>query len=145
MGYRLLFWTALFAMACNGPLGLLPGGKLHGQTGPVPSSWAFAGESGQMQLETNPDDPYSVNVNYTIVDGRLYVNAGDTETAWVKNIEANPNVRLRLGGTLYELRAERVLDRAEIARFGASWTSQSMFLRDPTQFEEVWIYTLEPR
>ena len=81
-----------------GPLGLLPGGKLDGEVGPMPASWAFAGASGQVQLETRPDDPYSVNVNYTIVDGRLYVNAGNTETAWVKNIEANPNVRLRMEG-----------------------------------------------
>jgi len=136
---------ALLATACNGPLGLLPGGKLGGETRPVPATWDVLGESGQMQLESRPGDPYSVNVNFTVIDGELYVNAGDTETEWVKNIDADPNVRLRIAGALYDLRAVRVTDPAEIARFGEIWTKQSMFLRDPTQFDEVWVYRMVPR
>ncbi len=132
-------------IACNGPMGLLPGGQLSGEDRPVPSSWNFAGTSGQAQLETRPEEPYSVNINYTIVDERLYINAGDTETEWAKHIAVNPDVRLRMDGVLYDLHAERVSDPAEIARFGKVWTSQSMFLRDPSQFEEVWMYTLVPR
>lgn len=136
---------ALLAAACNGPFGLLPGGRLDGETRAVPAKWDHIGESGQMQLESRPGDPYSVNVNFTVMDGELYVNAGDTQTEWVKHIEADPNVRLRIDGVVYELRAERVTDSAEIARFGKAWTRQSMFLRDPTQFEEVWIYRMVPR
>jgi hypothetical protein len=143
---RLLsLFLLLAAAACNGPIGLMHGGKLDGVTQPLPTSWDFAGESGQMQIETNPAEPYSVNVNYTIVDDALYVNAGDTRAEWVKNIEANPEVRLRIDGALYDLQAERVTQRVEIARFGEVWTRQSMFLRDPTQFDEVWIYRMVPR
>ena len=141
----LAFAFAVGVLACNGPMGLLPGGELSGEDRPIPSSWNFAGTSGQAQLETRPEDPYSVNINYTIVDGRLYINAGDTETEWAKNIAVNPSVRLRIDGVIYDLRAERVTDPAEIVRFGKVWTSQSMFLRDPSQFEEAWMYTLEPR
>ena len=136
---------AVLAVACNGPFGLLPGGRLDGETRSVPANWERIGESGQMQLESRPDDPYSVNVNFTVVDGELYVNAGDNRAEWVEHIEADPNVRLRIDGTVYELRAERVTDADEIARFGKAWTRQSMFLRDPTQFEEVWIYRMVPR
>ena len=140
-----LLLVVVLAGACNGPVGLMSGGKLEGEAQPVPENWAFLGESGQMQLETKPGAPYSVNVNYTILDGTMYVNAGDTETVWVKNIAANPAVRLRIGDAIYELRAERVTDPAEIARFGKVWTAQSMFLRDPSQFEEVWVYRVQPR
>jgi hypothetical protein len=130
------------AAACNGPFVLLPGGKLDGEARPAPSDWTFAGDYGTVQLETRPEDPYSVNVAFTVVDNRLYINAGDTETQWVKNIAANPRVRLRMDGVLYELRAERVTDPAEIAVFGEAWTSQSFFRRDPTGLDEVWLYRL---
>jgi hypothetical protein len=130
---------------CNGPTFLMSGGKLNGETKQVPSDWAFADSYGIVQLETKPEDPYSVNVAFTVLDQRLYVNAGDTETGWVKNISENPQVRLRMDGALYELRADRVLDADEISAFGDAWTSQSMFRRDPTELEEVWIYRLVAR
>ena len=98
-----------------------------------------------MQLETRPDDPYSVNIAYTVMEGRLYVNAGDTETRWVQHMSADPRVRLRLDGVIYELRAERVSDPDELAAFARAWTSQSVFRRDPTQLDEVWLYRLVAR
>ena len=130
---------------CNGPRLLLPGGRLDGDAMPAPSDWAFAGEYGTVQLETRPEDPFSVNVAFTVIGGQLYINAGDTETQWVKNIAANPLVRLRMDGVLYELRAERVMDADEIAAFAGAWTSQSMFRRDPTGLDQVWIYRLVSR
>ncbi len=130
---------------CSGPTFLLPGGKLDGEVKPAPSDWAFVGEYGTAQIETRPADPYSVNVGFTVLDGRVYVNAGDTETQWVKNIGADPRVRLRIDGDLYDLRAERVTDSAETAAFAKAWTSQSTFRRDPSQFDEAWIYRLVQR
>ena len=136
---------AVIALACNGPLGLLPGGKLAGESRSTPSDWSGVAKSGTVQLETRPEDPYSVNISYRVLDGVLYINAGDTETEWVKNIAVNPDVVLRLDGSLYSLRAQRVSDPAEIARFGKEWTGQSMFLRDPANFDEVWVYRLTSR
>ena len=75
----------------------------------------------------------------------LYVNAGDSETQWVKNMNANPNVRLRMDDVIYRLKAERVTRKDEIAAFGEAWTSKSMFHRDPTELDEVWIYRLVTR
>ena len=86
-----------------------------------------------------------MNLAFTVMDGQLYINAGGTETQWVKNIAANPRVRLRMDGVLYDLRAERVTDPAEIAAFGKAWTGQSMFRRDPAKLDEVWLYRLIPR
>jgi len=135
----------LAALGCNGPIGLLPGGELDGEARPAPTDWTFAGDYGTVQLETRPEDPYSVNIAFTVLDGRLYINAGDTETQWVENIASNPLVRLRMDGVLYDLRAERVMDAVEIAAFAGAWTSQSMFRRDPTGLDEVWIYRLVSR
>jgi hypothetical protein len=133
---------AVTGVGCNGPFGLLPGGRLDGEVKPAPGDWAFAGEYGTVQLETQPEDPYSVNLAFTVIEGRLYLNAGGTETQWVKNMTVSPLVRLRMDGVLYDLRAERVTDAAEIAAFGKVWTSQSMFMRDPSKLDEVWIYRL---
>lgn len=146
MSFRLLALPLILAaLGCNGPMGLLPGGELNGEARPAPADWAFAGDSGIVQLETRPEDPYSVNIAFTVLGGRLYINAGDTETQWVKNIASNPQVRLRLDGVLYDLRAERVMDADEIAAFAGAWTSQSMFRRDPTRLEGVWLYRLVSR
>jgi hypothetical protein len=136
---------ALAVFGCNGPLGLLPGGNLDGRSAPTPSDWTFAGDYGTAQLETRPEEPYSVNIAFTIVDGRLYVNAGDTETQWVKNMTEDPRVRLRIDGILYEVRPERVTGSDEIAAFAKAWTDQSMFRRDPTGLDQVYLYRLVAR
>ena len=132
-------------LGCSGPVMLLPGGSLTGESTPAPSDWVFAGDYGTVQLETRPEDPYSVNVAFTVVDGEIYLNAGNTETRWVKNMTQNPLVRLRMDGRLYDLRAERVTGAAEIAAFAEAWTGQSMFRRDPAKLDKVWIYRLVAR
>lgn len=142
---RLAVFLLISSLGCNGPFFLLPGGGLGGETRPAPRDWSFAGDFGTAQLETRPGDPYSVNLAFTVLDGRLYLNAGNTETAWVKNMTADPRVRFQLDDTLYAARAERVTDRAEIVAFGEAWTGQSFFRRDPRKYEEVWIYRLVPR
>ena len=137
--------AALVLVACSGPFVMFPGGALEGDAQPAPASWASVGEHGTAQLETLPADPYSVNIAYTVMDGVLYVNAGDTETRWVKNMTTDPNVRLRIDDALYELAAERVTDAREIAAFGRAWTSRSSFYRDPAELDEVWLYRMVAR
>ncbi len=144
---RTLLPVALLAAfaACSGPCVLLPGGALDGEKRPVPADWGFAGDYGTMQLETNPAEPYSVNIAYTFIDDVFYINAGDTETQWVKHIASDPDVKARIDGVLYEMRAIRVHDEAEIERFGEAWTDQSMFRRNPAELDEVWVYRLVAR
>jgi hypothetical protein len=54
-------------------------------------------------------------------------------------------VRARIDGSVYELRAHRVVDDAEMRAFAVAWTSLGAWARDPTKLGEVWVYRLEPR
>lgn len=112
---------AAAAAACSGPFVLMPGGSLDGNTAPVPTSWTFTDEIDTIQLETNPADPYSVNIWATALDGSLYVHAGANRAAWIENMETNPNVRLRANDSIYELKASRVESQEEFDRFSAAY------------------------
>jgi hypothetical protein len=136
---------ACVALACRDPFVLLPGGKLDGQVRAEAGERPLPDGYGTGQLETRPEDPYSVNLVYTVLDGRIYVNAGDEQRAWTRNLDTDPNVRLRVDDVIYELRAERVTDRAEIAEFGKAWLAQSSFRQDPASFAQAWVYRLVPR
>jgi hypothetical protein len=138
----LTFAFLALSMACGGPLPFMSGGELAGEEQPVPMEWKFEKNSGVIQLETRPEDPYSVNIAYTQRAGRLYIYAGDTEKQWVKNMQANPLVRLRHFDAIYILRAERVLDPDEVSNFAEAWNDASMFHRDPAELDEVWLYHL---
>jgi hypothetical protein len=130
--------------ACSGPLAVFPGGALEGPVKPAPESFAFARDVGTIQLETRPEDPYSVNIACAVVGDALYVSAGDNKSQWVENMEANPIVRLRLEGEIYELKARRVTDDAEMRAFAAEWTKHS-WARDPTTLDVAWVYRMEAR
>lgn len=144
-----LLAVCLASLGCNGPFLLLPGGALSGDPADTPADWSFAGSAGTAQLETRDSDrglePYSVNIAYTVIDGALYINAGDTETQWVQNIARDPNVRLRIGDALYETRADRITDATALDAFGEAWTNQSWFRRDPRELDRVWLYRIVAR
>ena len=131
--------------ACDGPPHFMSGGELSGAVADVPVVWQLAEESGLAQLETRPEDPYSINLTYVQMDGRFYIYAGDTRTNWVKNIEQNALVRIRVEDTIYPARAVRVTSGDEIAAFAAMWVSRSAIQRDPLGLGEVWLYRLEAR
>ena len=135
----------LFLTACEGPFFLMPGGALSGTVSETPASWQFEEASGLAQLETRPEDPYSINLAYVQLDGKLYVYAGNTRTTWVEHIERNPLIRIRVGERIYSAVAVRVENEDEISEFAAQWAGRSVFQRDPMQFEEIWLYRVEVR
>jgi hypothetical protein len=141
----LVLSSLLLGLAGCGPTFVFPGGELDGEVAPTPSDWTFAADVTTIQLETRPTDPYSVNITCAVVDGRLYISAGDNYSQWAENIDADPNVRLRIEGAVYELRAVRVTNAAEMAGFATAWTDKVSFGRDPTELDEAFVYRLEPR
>ena len=135
----------LALVACDGPIILMSGGELQGRSAVTPELWTFSEATGLAQLETRPEDPYSVNIAYVQLDGQLYVYAGDTKTRWVEHIDQNPLVRILIEESIYPVQAIRVTDADELAAFATQWSNRSMMQRDPMQFDEVWLYRLEPR
>jgi hypothetical protein len=106
---------------CGGPFVLLPGGALEGQAVTAPESWSFTDAVKTVQLETRPADPYSVNIWVTAVGENLYLHAGANRSTWVENLEADPNVRLRVNDSIYELVATRVEGQDEFDRFSDAY------------------------
>lgn len=106
---------------CERPFLLLPGGALEGATTAAPESWSLTDAVKTIQLETRPAAPYSVNIWVIALGERLYVHAGANRSAWVEHIEADPRVRVRVDGAIYELAAARVEDQAEFDRFGDAY------------------------
>ncbi|HVH17890.1 MAG TPA: hypothetical protein VNF72_06290 [Myxococcota bacterium] len=119
---RLLVLIAIVSAAgCGRPFVLLPGGALEGTPAAVPESWSFTDAVETVQLETRPAEPYSVNIWVTAADEELYVHAGANRSTWVEYIEADPNVRLQVDDSIYELVAARVNDQAEFDRFSDAY------------------------
>lgn len=145
--FRLLLIITITAVlaACDEPTMFMAGGALDGEVTDPPSTWAFEQESGLAQLETRPQEPYSINLAYVQLNGQLYVYAGDTRTTWVTHIEQDPRIRIRVDEKIYPLHAVRVGEGEELDEFAAAWAGRSIFQRDPKQFEEVWLYRLEVR
>jgi hypothetical protein len=106
---------------CGGPVLLLPGGALEGDVVATPSSWSFTDAVDTVQLETRPADPYSVNIWVTAMGENLYLHAGANRATWVENLEADPNVRLAVDDSIYELAAARVEAQEEFDRFSDAY------------------------
>ncbi len=91
--------TAL-GLGCGGPFGMLPGGALRGEVVSEPvTDWSFASDW-FVDLETRPDDPYSVELNYFVRDGKLYLDPAEGRR-WLDHIREDPRVRVRFGGRVY--------------------------------------------
>ena len=149
-----LLTVAILAIACGGPLGPFPGGRLSGDVGPATvDDWAFTDAIENAQLEVNPGDPHSVNTWCKGIEGRLYVPTSmilgptnPTERDWVGFVELNPAVRIRLGDTVYERMMVRVTDDAEFQTARLALEAKYEIApedRDPER--TIWIYRLDPR
>ena len=137
----ILVFSAMLA-GCSAPLLLLPGGALEGSTVEAPAEWSLMEEIDVVQLETNPAEPYSVNVWVIPVDQNLYVHSGTTRTTWIENMEADARVRLKANDSIYELVASRVETQDEFDRFIAAYLNKyEKYPRDPV-IREVYLYRL---
>ncbi len=114
--------------ACGGPFLVIPGGELSGRIVSQPVlDWSFVTDR-FVDLETRPEDPYSVELNYIVKDGQLYIDPAEGRN-WLEFIRADPRVRVRFGDKIYPLQAVLVGRPGELEGF------------DPDRF----IYRLDPR
>jgi hypothetical protein len=135
--------AALGLLGC-GPVVMIPGGALSGPVREPPASWAFTDEVETVQLETRPDAPYSVNIWCVRVGDALFVG-GARESTWTRNAAADPEVRLRVDGDVYELRAIEATSDEEAEGFLAAVASKYDRELDPELRAEAILFRLTPR
>ena len=143
--FGLLFVSlaAVLLVGC-GPVVMIPGGELSGTVREFPESWDFTDEVDTVQLETRPDDPYSVNIWCVRVGESLYVG-GTRDSAWTRHVTADPNVRLRVGHDLYVLRATEASSDDEAAGFLAAAAEKYDREIDPALRAEAILFRLDRR
>jgi hypothetical protein len=115
-------------LGCGGPFLVFPGGALAGEVVTEPATdWSFVTDR-FLELETRPEDPYSVQLNDTVREGRLYLDPAEGRR-WLRHIRDDPRVRVRFGDRIRPLQAVLVGRPGELEGF------------DPDRF----VYRLGPR
>lgn len=144
LGLVIAFLPMLMLAGCQEYLPF-SGGKLQGDLTPPPADWTEVASAEIIQLETNPADPYSVNLWVIGEPQWLYVFAGASRSEWVQHMDVDPNVRMKIGERIYELAAERVTDATEFERFAHAWETKYGNRPRNENVAETWLMKLRPR
>ena len=120
-------------------------GTLDGERASQPFDFPAMGAPDVIQLETNPTDPYSINLWVIGAPNHAYVHAGANRATWVEHIEADPSVRLKSGSAVYELHAERVISRAEFASFSDAYEAKYGNPPRNENVQEAYLFRLTAR
>ena len=95
-------------IGCQSPAMVFSAGALNGPVAET-DSFAFAAQYRLMRLEVRPANPYSVNLRVVMRGDHLYLDAAEGRR-WHKLLKENPNVRVKLGDSIYPATASRVDD-----------------------------------
>lgn len=137
-----------------GPLGPIPGPELSGTVIEEPvDDWSLADAIQVIQVETRSEDPYTVNTWVTRAGDGIYVFAGTEDKTWIRNVLADPRVRIRIGGRIHERSAVRVASleekRAFLLRMRSKYGNHFEFELESWQHQwdtgEFVLFRLEPR
>lgn len=95
-------------IAIAAPIGPMPGFRLGGSPAPAPAQWSAVTLPDEVLLAT-PGGllPHVVIIWIVEFDERLYV-VGAPDSNWVVRATHSPDVRLRIGDDVYDMRATRV-------------------------------------
>jgi hypothetical protein len=138
--------AAIFLLgACSEPFIVFAGGSLDGDVADPPSEWSILAEIETVQLETQPDDPYSVNVWAAAVASDVYIATGENGTTWSEHFDVNRDVRLRIDGQIFDLEAVRVDDPAELQRVSAAYVGKYGLERDDNWVTTGQVFRLDRR
>jgi len=108
----------LLAACSGGPFLVFPGGELSGEVVREPvEDWSFVTDA-FIDLETRPDEPYSVQLNYIVREGRLYIDPAEGRS-WLDYIREDPRVRVRFDDRIYPCTALLVGKPGELPGFDA--------------------------
>jgi hypothetical protein len=114
-----VLFCVLVAFGCFDPSDRRPGTKLSGEIAAYPSDWSFTEAEKEIAVEVTGflGLPHSVTIWCATLDGELYIGARDPDSKrWPAWADANPNVRLKIADSLYDVRLTPVADADTIAR-----------------------------
>jgi deazaflavin-dependent oxidoreductase (nitroreductase family) len=60
--------------------------------------------------------PYEVTIWFVLDDERFYISTANVKRQWVRNVQKTPQIRLSIGGEIFEGTARFLADRAEHER-----------------------------
>ena len=144
LSFLLITLSSLLA-GCDEPFIVMAGGPLTGEEADPPADWTAFNEVEVVQLETRPEDPYSVNVWMVASGPNIYVATGEGDTNWTEHIARNPDVRLRVNGVIYPLEAFRVTDEAEKIAIGNEYVKKYGVDDDDNWVDHGQLYRLDRR
>jgi hypothetical protein len=110
---------AVLLIAGCGPV---PGGALSGSAAPVPADWSPLLDDGRSfcEVESRPQDPHSIQLECFLWGDHLFVQSHRWARAswwpvqsWAEIWIEHPDVRVRIGDELFDLRAVHVTDPRE--------------------------------
>lgn len=130
----------------DGPLGPIPGGAFQGPVAATQNpDWSNLEKV--IELEIRPSRPWSLSVWNVVIDGELYVpSAMGAHRRWPAVALADPLVRVRTHGHIYERRIEQVTDPALRLRIGRAVAER--YGATPPQDavdDSTWYFHLAPR
>jgi hypothetical protein len=143
--------VALRAVArfSGGPLGVVPGGRLAGPLAADQNpDWSFTEQLQTIAVEVDPEHPLSVTTWVFTLGGALYVAADffNPLKRWPHRALADPRVRLRIDGRIYERRAVRVEDPVLIGRLRRAIADKYDIADDGIASKvDVWFFRMDPR
>ena len=133
----------VFVLAGCEPMGPMPGRGIDGEPTAVPDDWQTLDAAEVVQLETTGN--YSVNLwGVGTAEGYFVVASRGPKTRWAQRIDRDPDVRLRVGGSIYDLHASAVSDLAVLDRVADAFNNKYA-LEARGDFPDVVIYRLARR
>lgn len=155
---RLILLLSLLLVSGCEPQDRRPGLWLSGPVAPPPESWTFVNDHQEVFIETHPwyRVPHSVTVVIAEANGRVFVPSIYDEDLpfpgtkhWNANIAADPEVRVKIGGSIYEMTARPAETTEEWAEGLAALANKYGFWReleaDPSKRPPFVIIQLQPR
>ncbi len=144
--------TALLAAwigGCIDPQDRRPGLWLRGDVAAtLPEDWSFTDAHQEVAVEVRTPYfiPHSVTIWCASLDGRLVVGARAPETKrWPAWVDRDPNVRLGIGGDIYEVQLARLEDSAQLDRVRKVYASKYHLEPPPEDAPPVRYWLVEPR
>ncbi len=129
------------------PMSPIPGGALSGEIADEPvSDWSFAAAEPFGYLETQVPEPRTITVTCIVSDGQLYVGCSSCSGRyWSQQLIAEPNVRYRVLGKIYNVTATRVMGPDEIDRVWRARAAKNVTANPDEIAEDFWFFRLVSR